>query len=740
MVAQSDEPDWPAGEPDWPAHQARAGELAGAVVSLRARAQLYSGEHEAEAAAWIKAARGSPPAVRESLLLLLIRQGAQEGGWSQDTAMRVRSLRKLRVPPSARVPAGEAEYALRSAAALPDAWQAADVLACAAAIAARADTPADPDLLAAAEQVRQSLPKREFVPAADREAILRDLGKLGPAPRRNAPLDLTIFAEGDGWSAVVLAELREPARSGRNGDAVASTARSVNLLLHHLRAAGPRPAKAWLATAAALLAAEPARQLIRLLLDAAATAPGTTAADRYGWGQANLAVSARNADLLRAAAWAASTVADDWVIGSLCALVRRAAASTEQTGYIESAKVPAACVTSLGLTASAQAIDALRELRADVTDAGLRRQIGAAIGAAARRAGLGRDDLDERLVGNAGLDRRGQRLVTAGTAEARVSLVPVSADTVSAGTGSAGIVSAGIVSAGIVSAGTVSAGTSVAVQWRGRRGWSGRAPADADAAARHAVRAAVREVGQVLAAERVRLERLLAAGRRWPVADWRVLYCEPPVTGALTRGLIWVFETGDGDRLTGVPAADGTLSTPDGTRVLPAAAMVSLWHPVLAEASDVLTWQEMRLAQPFEQASRAAYRPAEAEQGAVTCSSRFAGRLLRYQQAHDLLTECGWTAGYLGPYDEGPACLARRDFPSAGFTAFFEHEAAGAGRADLRVERCLTGSVTFRRARSRAKSPARLARVPDLVFSETMRDIDLLIGAAEVPAQVSGPI
>jgi Domain of unknown function (DUF4132) len=661
-------------EPEWDEHEAGAADLAAAVPPLSARAEMYPGDHAAEVQSWLAAARGCPPEVIGSLLLLLIRRAAEEGGWSHDASSRVRRLSRLPAAMSAR----DAAYALRTAAALPDAWSASEVIVCAAAQAAQAAQAAkvrlatDSRLAEAGVQVIASLPGRRYLPERDRARIMRDLTRLGQAPRRAHAVDVSAIAAGDGWSDLVLPQL-ESWPSG--------AARPVNALIRHLlTATGARPSAAWRAATSALLADPQARQFLRLALEAAAKADSTESSG------ARPTVSAQNADFVRAVAWAAAATGEDWAVPALRDVAIRG-------------MVPGACVASLGVIGTPEAIGALEALLASAPAAGWRRQIGTAMSSAGRRAGLAAEMIAERLVPRAGLDADGQRLVTAGRMTARVRISPEAA---------------------------------VLAEWRGRRGWSGRVPADAPAAAGQRVRIALREVSAALAAERGRLERLLAAGCEWAVADWWRRYCEHPVTGPLSRGLIWVFESGADGAVTALPGANGKLTTAEGRSDLPADGRVRLWHPAAAGDGEAATWREVLAAtgreQPFPQAFREVCLREPAELARAARSDRFAGRVAAFQQVFALLGEQGWTADYLDTY-RALSGGARRRFDGPGLTAVLRYESADAGPDELRVERCRLGQVSFYRSPSGRGSPVRLRKVPEVVFSEVMRDIGLAVGA-----------
>ena len=82
---------------------------------------------------------------------------------------------------------------------------------------------------------------------------------------------------------------------------------------------------------------------------------------------------------------------------------------------------------------------------------------------------------------------------------------------------------------------------------------------------------------------------------------------------------------------------------------------------------------------------------------------------------------------------------ARRDFADAGLTAVLAHYPADTGPRRREVELCSTDRVVFHRTGDRARRPVPLEDVPDLVFSEAMRDVDLFVGVASIALDPTGP-
>jgi hypothetical protein len=108
-----------------------------------------------------------------------------------------------------------------------------------------------------------------------------------------------------------------------------------------------------------------------------------------------------------------------------------------------------------------------------------------------------------------------------------------------------------------------------------------------------------------------------------------------------------------------------------------------------------------------------------------------------------MLRSRGWGGGFLyAGYDGGQDAIARKDYPAAGLRASWALEEADTdsplgpgGRYDTAgpaVELCMTAKIAFSALADVVPVPVPLADVPAEVFSETMRDIDLIVSAATV--------
>jgi hypothetical protein len=152
-----------------------------------------------------------------------------------------------------------------------------------------------------------------------------------------------------------------------------------------------------------------------------------------------------------------------------------------------------------------------------------------------------------------------------------------------------------------------------------------------------------------------------------------------------------------------------------------ASGPVTAVHPAdLLAAGTLAGWQERivrdRLRQPVKQVFRELYVLTPAEREAVDVSQRFAGQNVGGRVAAQLLSARGWTVHH--EYADHQATRPAGD----GLTAALDCEFHGYfGLGDV-----LIGELRL----LRGDRPVPLAEVPPVVFSEVMRDLDLVVSVA----------
>ena len=215
------------------------------------------------------------------------------------------------------------------------------------------------------------------------------------------------------------------------------------------------------------------------------------------------------------------------------------------------------------------------------------------------------------------------------------------------------------------------------------------------------------------------LEASCVAGERFEPDELAELL-RHPVLAPMLRTLVVVSDEG----VTGFPGADpGALLGPNGVRRPVDGSPLRLAHPV-----DLLAggeWPELqhevfaaRRPQPFRQLFRELYVPTPAETDDGPSSRRYAGQQVESRRAAGLFTARGWVADFEVGFG--------RTFHAEKITAWCSL-LGGAGTA-AEVEDATIEEVTFVRSGTWEVVP--IADVPPRLFSETMRDLDLVVSVA----------
>jgi hypothetical protein len=525
------------------------------------------------------------------------------------------------------------------------------------------------------------------------------------AARRNDPPDEARVPEGlvpagDRWAA----PLRERA-------ATAPSRELADLLRHLPTLSGPRPTRAWRETCLALVEAASAREVLADVL-------GRLAVERPMWEVTDIVPSMSvgrrqrhlvrpvDGELVRGLLWAAALTGGQEAVPHLDVLTARFAGLTaEVCGDV---RLAGAVINALADIGGQEALDVLWRQRSRIRNRALRKQLETALRTAAEKLGITAEQLVERGVPAHGLAPDGSLEQVLGGHRVRLSIEDA---------------------------------VTVRLTFPRPDAGAGRtAPAalrNEHAAALARLKGLAKEVRGTLAAERDRLDRLMSQGREWPVDEWRRHYRDHPVTGVLTRGLIWEFrdavtEGDDGPWRAVAPGAEPT-GQPERVR---------LWHPIRATPDEIAAWRERlvaeRLRQPFKQAFRETYRITPAEEATALYSNRFAAHIVDYDRLYALFRQRGWQANFLTGHEDGHDGEASAEFGGGHWRARFHHEVADDDRPDRRdrhgVEYAATDQVRFEERDGRRWCETPLAQVPPLVFSEAMRDVDLFVGVTSVAA------
>ena len=246
----------------------------------------------------------------------------------------------------------------------------------------------------------------------------------------------------------------------------------------------------------------------------------------------------------------------------------------------------------------------------------------------------------------------------------------------------------------------------------------------------------LKEIQKTLTVQRDRLDRSYIYERKWSWKDFEKRFTGHGLMYCIAKNLIWNLHS---KGKTEVLLFDGEnwINEDGHSEKISDIENVSLWHPAGQGLETVMKWRELilskELVQPFKQAYREIYLLTDAEVRTAVYSNRMAAHILKQHQMNTLMKGRTWTYSLLGAYDDGrDGETARLQIPAHGLTAqfwiqelFIQDAFNDAGIWDF----VGTDQVRFVNAAGQAQD---LTRIPVLIFSEVMRDVDLFVGVASV--------
>ena len=466
------------------------------------------------------------------------------------------------------------------------------------------------------------------------------------------------------------------------------------MLEHCATARTARPGQRWEKRCHQLLAAMPdADCILRRLLEGVTTASPV----RYltDFGQRSVLIG-YNEQLVRGLVWAAGLLDPDWLpellqeVAVRC--LRLCSGHVFHWTPVPGEKVPNACFWSLARSGSDASVVALARIGRATANRTVLRQLRKMLSEVSERRGMSADSMLERLTPDHGLDSDGQLTI-------------------------------------------VSGGERWVIQLEDEQGAVLAGPDDVPVPREAAD--ALTEIRTTVSLLRARIEELFAAGREWHADDFAEIYVHHPVSGWLARRLVWTFVSPDGAAVSGFPALDGAVVTTHGRSAVSANSTVRLLHPVHATPDELVALRKLAadldITQPLRQLWRETYRPTPDERATGLYSARYAGHVLRFGECYGLARRRGWAGGFLsGAWDGGDTAAARKDYPSAGLRASWAIQKLDDLSTEVAVDLCITDKVFFSPMGDVVRVPVPLAEVPADVFSEAMRDLDLVVSATSV--------
>lgn len=421
-------------------------------------------------------------------------------------------------------------------------------------------------------------------------------------------------------------------------------------------------------------------------------------------GEGRRQLRAGEAELLKGLVWMLGDFSDLETAGALAGVAEECFRKIPRIGAV-SHKAGNACVNVLAEMPGLNAVGQLSRLRARLKYATAKRLVEKALDQAAEKAGMTRNDLEDIAVPTFDLELPGVLRREAGRYSAELA---------------------------------VAGSAQIAITWRSAEGKISKSvPAEVKRDypdALKALKRTAKDAEELLRAQRLRLEKLFLSEHSVPYDDWRKRTVAHPLLAEMTRRLIWHFADGSGGNTLGMWSADGmvgadgkALRALEGTRV-------RLWHPLGTDVKTVLAWrrrlQEHEITQPFKQAHREIYVLTDAERQTETYSNRFAAHILAQHTLNALCRERGWGNRLQGQFDSGGA-TPTLDLPEHGYVVEFWVEASPDAPTSASGISLYVATDQVRFCDSHRVAIA-LERIPPLVFSEVMRDVDLFVGVTSI--------
>jgi len=186
-----------------------------------------------------------------------------------------------------------------------------------------------------------------------------------------------------------------------------------------------------------------------------------------------------------------------------------------------------------------------------------------------------------------------------------------------------------------------------------------------------------KQVADVTKVQIRRLEQALVTQRRWTVDEFEQLFLQHPLLMNMSPWLVWGAFRGDGKpALTFRVTEDRTLADEhDKPATLPRGAAIGLVHPMHLEPASLAAWGELlsdyEILPPFPQLGRPILRLTESERHGHTLY-RHAGVIIPAASLVGTLERLGWQRSAVG--DGGMYDWHFKYFAELGFTAILEHE------------------------------------------------------------------
>lgn len=245
-----------------------------------------------------------------------------------------------------------------------------------------------------------------------------------------------------------------------------------------------------------------------------------------------------------------------------------------------------------------------------------------------------------------------------------------------------------------------------------------------------------KQIKEVASVQSRRLEQAMVTGRRWSVSDFETLFMRHPLMTHLVQKLIWDSKDEQGRRqqLFRVTEERDFANQQDEPIRLNPHETVGVVHPLELSTSERAAWGELlsdyEIRSPFPQLGREVYTLESDEQSSKELT-RFHGMCLSAPALVYTLENFGWSRG--AAMDGGEFEEHSKQFPAAGVTAVIGYSGSVAMGAIDPEEILVTDTVHFCPGMRpplgydwRTPNQLPLRDVPEIVISEVIAELQVL--------------
>ena len=251
------------------------------------------------------------------------------------------------------------------------------------------------------------------------------------------------------------------------------------------------------------------------------------------------------------------------------------------------------------------------------------------------------------------------------------------------------------------------------------------------------IKVEVKEIQKFLVAQRNRLDTLLIEERIIESENFYKYYLNHGLISFLAKKLIWIVKNDKNEEVCFYQDNIWIDINCKEITWVNETCKFQLWHPIYGTTQQVLNWRNflinLEIVQPLKQAFREIYVLTEAEINTKVYSNRMASHLIKQHQFNMLAKMRNWSYTLIGAWDHGSDCKAKRTlkFGKDEFTIeFWLNELFDDGQINDVGMLLYMSTDQVRYVKNGANLD--LIDVPDIIFSETMRDVDLFVGVCSV--------